>query len=145
MLHLADGFHLVEGLGGFDQGVKFARHFIKIIFADLGDVDLLVECGLGAFQVGQDFFVEFLALTESRVLALYYLGDRRQFLIIIGLSTAFQIAASTIIFPHLPSATALVPLRRKWERKRRESRGKRRAWRRKSPDLRQSEIPFRIR
>lgn len=68
VLHLADGFHLVEGLGGFDQVVNFARDLVVVILADLGDMDFLVKCGLGAFQFVQDFFVEFIALAETCVL-----------------------------------------------------------------------------
>ena len=73
VLHLADGFHFVEGLGGFDQVVNFARDLVVVILADLGDMDLLVECGLGAFQFVQDFFVEFLALAKPGVLDLHIL------------------------------------------------------------------------
>ncbi len=76
VLHFADGFHLVEGLGGFDQVVNFARDVIEVILADLGDMDLLVECRLGAFQLVQDFFVEFLTLADPGVLDLFSLGDR---------------------------------------------------------------------
>ena len=76
VLHFADGFHFVEGLSGFDQVVNFARDVIEVILADLGDMDLLVECRLGAFQLVQDFFVEFLTLADPGVLDLFSLGDR---------------------------------------------------------------------
>ena len=78
VLHFADGFHLVEGFGGFDQVVNFARDLIEVILADLGDMDLLVECGLGAFKFVQDFFVEFLALAKTGVLNLYVLHPGRE-------------------------------------------------------------------
>lgn len=54
-------------------------------------------------------------------------------------------ATSTRYHPHRPSPTARMPCLRKWRKKWRELRGKRRAWRRKSEDLRRRAIPLRIR
>ena len=74
LLHLADGGHVVKLLGDVYQFLDFAVHFVVVVFAHLGDADLLMEGGLGVFQLIEDFLVELFAFAETRVLDFHVLG-----------------------------------------------------------------------
>ena len=72
--HLGDGGHVVVLFGDGYEVVDLLAGFVVVVFTDLGDADLLVEGGFGAFEFVEDFLVELLTFTEAREFDLHVLG-----------------------------------------------------------------------
>ena len=64
-LHLGNDCHVVAGVSLLDEIIDFPTDVVVVIFSDFCDLDFGVESGESDFGVVEDFFVKFLAFTES--------------------------------------------------------------------------------